>query len=109
MARKRTPATTPEQQENRLIAAAVDLAAKQLEEGTASAQVITHFLKLGSSREKLEQEQLSRRNELLQAQREALEAAGRIEELIGAAVTAFKSYQSTSSVPMEELTYVQDS
>lgn len=109
MARKRTPATTPEQRENQLIAKAVDLAEQQLDEGTASAQVITHYLKLGSSREKLEQEQLARRNELLGAQREALEAAGRIEELIGKAMMAFKSYQGGSEPPMEELTYVQDS
>lgn len=99
MARKRTPALTPEEQENRLISSAVDLAQKQLDDGTASAQVITHFLKLGSSREKLEQEQIARRNELLAVQKDALEAAGRIEGLIKAAVDAMRGYQT--STPME--------
>ena len=93
---RRSPAKTPEQRENQLIAAAVDLAEKQIEEGTASAQVITHFLKLGSSREKLEQEMLGRRNELLSAQKDALAAAGRIEELIVGAVAAMKGYQTTT-------------
>lgn len=104
---RRSPAKTPEQRENQLIAKAVDLAEEQLEAGTASAQVITHYLKLGSSREKLEQEQISRRNELLAAQKDALAAAGRIEELIQAAVAAFKSYGSSSDVP-QELSYVQE-
>jgi hypothetical protein len=53
---RRRPATTPEARENQLISQAVDLAEKQMLEGSASAQVISHFLKLGSSREKLEQE-----------------------------------------------------
>lgn len=104
---KRSPAKTPEQRENQLIAAAVDLAEKQLEDGTASAQVITHFLKLGSSREKLEQEMLGRRNELLAAQKDAIEIAGRIEEKISMAIAAFRSYQSNSGLP-PELTYVDE-
>jgi len=40
---KRSPATTPESRENQMISHAVDLAEKQLMEGTASAQVISHF------------------------------------------------------------------
>lgn len=99
MAKKRTPATTPEQRENQLIASAVDLAEQQLQEGTASAQVITHFLKLGSSREKLEQEMIGLRNEHLKAQTDALAAAARIEELIKGAVTAMMGYRT--SVPEE--------
>lgn len=91
--RQRPPATTPEGRENQLIGLAVDLAARQLEEGTASSQVITHFLKLGSSREKLEQERLEKENELLTAKTEALAAAGRIEELYADALAAMSSYQ----------------
>lgn len=75
-----------------MIAMAVDLAEKQLREGTASAQVITHYLKLGSSREKLEQERLRKENELLDAKREALEAAKRIEALYQEALDAMRSY-----------------
>jgi hypothetical protein len=89
---RRPPATTPEARENQLIAAAVDLAEKQILDGTASSQVISHFLKLGSSRERLEQERIERENELLQAKREAMESAKRVEELYGQALDAMRSY-----------------
>lgn len=89
---RRPPATTPEARENQLIASAVDLAEKQLQEGTASAQVITHYLKLGSSREKLEQERLANENSLLVAKREAMASAARVEELYGAAIDAMRAY-----------------
>lgn len=89
---RRPPATTPEARENQLIAKAVDLAEKQLMEGTASAQVITHYLKLGSSREKLEQERLTKENSLLDAKREAIASAQRVEELYTTALNAMRSY-----------------
>lgn len=88
----RRRATTPEGRENQLVALAVDLAERQLREGTASAQVISHFLKLGSTREQLEQQRLEHENALLQAKAEALAASGRIEELIANAVAAMRSY-----------------
>lgn len=91
-ATRRRPATTPEARENQLIAQAVELAEKQLIDGTASAQVISHFLKLGSSREKLEQERLSKENSLLDAKREVLESAARVEELYTNALDAMRSY-----------------
>ena len=89
---RRPPATTPEARENQLIAKAVDLAEKQLADGTASAQVITHYLKLGSSREKLEQERIANENKLLEAKREAMASAARIEELYSAAIGAMRAY-----------------
>lgn len=88
----RRPATTPEGRENQLISLAVDLAEKQLNEGTASAQVITHYLKLGSTREHLEQERLARENELLAARVEQLASAKRIEELYESALNAMRTY-----------------
>lgn len=88
----RPPATTPEARENQVIAMAFDLAEKQLADGTASSQVISHFLKMGSSREKLEQERIERENELLQAKREAMESAKRVEELYGKALDAMRTY-----------------
>ena len=91
--RRRPPATTPEDRENQLIAAAVDLAEEQLLEGTASAQVISYYLKLGSSREKLEQERLRSENELLQAKIEQIESGKRIEELYGDAIKAISRYR----------------
>lgn len=89
---RRPPSTTVEGRENQLIAKAVDLAEKQLENGTASAQVISHYLKLGSTREKLEQERLEMEVSLLAAKREAMASAARVEELYGAAIAAMRSY-----------------
>lgn len=68
------------------------LAEQQLEDGTASAQVITHYLKLGSSRERLEQQRLAHENELLQVKREAYEGQKRIEELYVNAIQAMRAY-----------------
>lgn len=86
------PATTVEGRENQMVSLAVELAEKQLREGTASAQVITHYLKLGTTREQLEQEKLSRENELLRSRTEAMESAKRVEELYGAALDAMRNY-----------------
>ena len=95
------PATTPEARENQLIAAAVDLAEKQIREGTASSQVISHYLKLGSSREKLEQERLAQENELLEAKREAMASAQRVEELYRSALDAMRSYAGQDPLEIE--------
>lgn len=86
------PATTPEAREEQMIALAVDLAEKQLREGTASSQVITHFLKLGSTKEKIEKEILERQKDLITAKTEALKATERLEEVYTKAVKAMKTY-----------------
>ena len=90
--RRRPPATTPEARENQLIALAVDLAEKQLSKGTASSQVITHYLKLGSTKEQIEKEILIQQKELIQAKTEALRAAKRVEELYANALNAMRTY-----------------
>ena len=89
---RRKPATTPEGRENELVSAATDLAERQIEAGTASSQVITHFLKLGSTRERLEQQRLEHENELTRVKIEALESAQRVEELYKQALDAMRSY-----------------
>lgn len=89
---RRRPATTPEARENQLIALAADLAERQMREGTASSQIVTHYLKLGSTREKLEQERLVMENELAKAKIEAMASAQRIEELYGKAIAAMRNY-----------------
>lgn len=71
---------------------AVDLAEQQIREGTASAQVITHYLKLGTTRERLEQEKLLQENKLLIARTEAQASSQRVEELYKQALTAMRSY-----------------
>ena len=86
------PALTPEARENQLISLAVDLAEKQLQEGTASSQVITHYLKLGSTKERLEKEKLAEENKLLRARTEALQSAKKQEELFEQAIKAMRRY-----------------
>ena len=86
------PALTPEARENQLIALAVDLAEKQLIEGTASSQVICHYLKLGSTKEKIEKEILEKQKVLIDAKTESLQSSKRIEELYQNALNAMKQY-----------------
>lgn len=94
--RKTRPALTPEAQENKMISLAVDLAERQLLEGTASSQVITHYLKLGSMRERREREKLEEEVKLLRAKTETLEAARRTEEQYMAVIAAMKKYSGKS-------------
>ena len=86
------PALTPESRENQLISLSVDLAEKQLREGTASSQVITHFLKLGSTKNQLELEKIRHENALLEARTQSLQSAKRVEELYENALNAMKDY-----------------
>lgn len=90
--KSRPAATTREGIENQIVSKAIDLAQKQIEEGTASAQVITHFLKLGSTREKLEQERLRHENLLTQAKIEELASRQRQEEIYAKALKAMRQY-----------------
>ena len=84
------PALTPEARENQLISLAVDLAEKQLQEGTASSQVITHYLKLGSTKERLEKEILEKQKDLMDARTKALKSAENVERLYADAISAMR-------------------
>ena len=90
--RQRSPARTPEAREDELAAAAYDLAEEQIKSGTASSQVITHFLKAGSRRERMEQMRIEHEIELMQVKREQLEGQKRVEELYVSALEAMRSY-----------------
>lgn len=98
MGTERRPATTPHAREKQIVSAAMDLAEEQIRGGTASAQVITHFLKLGSSREMLEQERIANENTLLQAKAEALASQARVEELYEHAINAMRAYSGQAPV-----------
>lgn len=91
------PAMTPEARENQLISLAVNLAEKQLREGTASSQVITHYLKLGSTKERMEKEMMAEQIKLLTAKTEALQSAKHVEELYKEAIDAFRIYNGQGS------------
>jgi hypothetical protein len=91
--RKFRKAETQDARETQLISLAVDLAEKQLMEGTASPSVINHYLKLGSSKDRLEREKLKNENELLRAKTETLQSAKEIEKLYSEALQAMRTYQ----------------
>lgn len=92
MTQRMRPAINPEARENQMIGLAEMLAEKQLMDGTASAQVIVHYLKLGSQKERYELEKLRADTELQKAKIEALGSAQRIEALYEDAMKAFRSY-----------------
>ena len=89
------PASTPEARENQLVSLAVGLAERQLLDGTASSQVITHYLKLGSTKEKLDYELKKKQMDLLQAKTESLQSAQRVEELYKNALEAMRGYSGS--------------
>lgn len=93
---RRPLATTPEAVENQLVALAVQRAEQQIRDGTVSAQVLTHYLKLASPRERLERERLEKENELLRAKVEALASQARVEELYAEALNAMRTYSGMS-------------
>lgn len=95
--RKMRPALTPEAREKQMISLAMDRAEEQLRDGSASSQVICHFLKLASSKEKLEKERLEEENKLLRAKAEAIKSAETSEELYRNAIKAFSKYSGHGS------------
>ena len=101
--KKMRPALTPEARENQLISLAVDLAEKQLLEGTASSQVITHFLKLGTTKAELEKEKLRNETKLMQAKTENLESSKNIEVMYKEATDSIRRYSGQGSVDEEDV------
>lgn len=91
-AKSMRPALTPEAREKQLISLAMDRAEQQLLDGTASSQVITHFLKLGSEREQMEREKLEEENKLLRAKTKAIESAEDMKDLYDKAIKAMRGY-----------------
>lgn len=89
---RRRPAQTPEAREHQLIMKAYDLAEQQIDNGTASSQVITHFLKAGAEREKLERAKIQKETVLLQSKIDSAASQARVEELYGKALNAMKAY-----------------
>lgn len=86
------PGLTRDDQEKDMIIMAMNLAKKQMEEGTASSQIISHYLKLGSTRELEERKLLLKKIELLEAQIESIKSESHIEELFDLARKAMTKY-----------------
>lgn len=92
VAPKLRPATNPDARENQMAALAMDLVEQRLRDGTASSQETTHFLKLVSSKARLEQERLKLENELVAAKTKALANTEEIKVLYEEALKAMRRY-----------------
>lgn len=90
--KKMRPALTPEARENQMISLAMDCAEEQLRDGTASSQLITHFLKLATEKERIEREILKKQKDLITAKTEALQSSKKVEELYANAIAAMRNY-----------------
>ncbi len=99
--KKMRPALSPEARENQMISLAMDLAEQQIRDGTASSQLITEFVKRGSTKARLEKEILEEQKGLIEAKIQAMQSAQRIEELYAKAMDAFRSY-SGQGVPPDD-------
>ena len=98
---KRPPATTPEGREQQLTALAMDAIEKRIRNGTASAQELTHFAKLGSPTSKLERQILEKQKELLEAKTAAIKSQERTEELYKNALSAMRTYSGSPEKDVE--------
>jgi hypothetical protein len=85
-------AIDPEVREKQLIALSYNLAEERLLNGTASAQEVCHFLKLGSMEKQLELEKLKNENALLAKKVEVLDAQKDTEQRYIEAIEAMKTY-----------------
>lgn len=101
--RKRPPARTPEEEENYMIGISVRAAEEQILSGRASSQLLTHYLKLATVKERLEKEKLEKEIELLKAKTEAIESAKQSEELYREAIKAMAIYAGADTDDGEEV------
>lgn len=101
--RKDPPALTHEARQQQMIAKAERLAEKKLEDGTASPQIIVHYLRLASERERRQNEVLEAEIELKKAKVEAIRSAAKIEELYNEGMKLFRMYSGTEDVVDEDV------
>lgn len=101
--KKMRPALDPDARENQMISLATNLAEQQLIDGTASSQVITHYLKLGTAKARLEKKMLEEQVELIRAKTQSYRSMEQTEALINDAISAMKSYQGSAFDDSEEI------
>lgn len=85
-------AIDPEAREKQMINLAINLAERQLMDGTASSQVITHFLKLGTTMAELEREKLRIDNRKTEAQIKSIESGEESKLRYEQAIKAMRNY-----------------
>lgn len=90
--RRRSPARTPEERESLLISKSLDLIERQIDDGTASSQILSIYAKYGSERERLERQRLAAENEVLRKKVETMQDALDMKNLMQEALAKFKGY-----------------
>lgn len=97
------PVISPDNEEMKLINLAMKTAERQMKEGTASSQVITHFLKLGTEQAKLERAKLEKEIALLDSKKVAIEQSAQSERMFTEAIEAMQRYSGSNDNSEEEL------
>lgn len=98
-------AISPERREDQIIAMAMDEAEKRIRDGTASNQLLVHFLKLGSTKDRLEKEILAEQKKLIKAKTSDIESARDTRELFKEAISAMKTYSGEAEEGEEDGEY----
>ena len=93
--RERAKGLTPEEREHQMMSMAMDVAEQRIRNGTASNQLILHYVKLATQKEELEKEKLRKEIALLEAKKVATDSAARVEELYDNAIKAMITYGSS--------------
>lgn len=99
------PALDPENREQQLISLAVDLVEQRLRDGTASAQETVHYLKLASSKTKVDLERAKLENELIRAKTQSIKDQADMKTLYKDAIAAMRRYGGHGSGSEEEDDY----
>ena len=90
--RKFKPATSIKERQDQMISLAVDLAEEKLRNGTASSQIITHYLELATTKERLKEEMMEEQKKLITAKIGAVESHKEVEKLYSEALNAMREY-----------------
>lgn len=86
-----------EERERELAYLATCLAEQQLRDGSAKAQVITHYLKLASPRENIERRMMEAKIQLLEGQLQACQRDTTTQQLLEEAIESLKMYRGDDS------------
>ena len=86
-----------EVREKTIINKAINMAEEQIDNRTASSQVLVHFLKLGTVMARLELERLENENELLRAKKESIQSQSENKDLLSKVLAAMRLYTGQDS------------
>lgn len=99
---RKKPARTPKQRENQIINLVMDVVEQKIIDGTASSQILCHFLKLATEKERLENDKLRGELELAKARVRQIDMQEDLKSLYEGAVSAMRGYRSTNENDEEQ-------